>query len=440
MKEKKEVKGFNEFNLSKEVLKAIEEMGFEEPTPIQYKTIPEILENKDVIGQAQTGTGKTAAFGIPIIERVDSSKKTAQALVLCPTRELAVQVSEELKHLSKYKKGINIVPIYGGQAIERQIQLLKMGVQIVIGTPGRIIDHLKRKTLKVDNIKYFVLDEADEMLNMGFIEDVEWILDKTPKEKQIVLFSATMPQEILMLAKKYQKNPVFIKVVHDELTVPSVEQKYIEVKEEDKIEVLSRLIDLYNIKKAMVFCNTKRKVDEVADLLQARGYLSEGLHGDMRQSQRNKVIEKFKKGHLEILVATDVAARGLDIENVEVVFNFDIPQDVEYYVHRIGRTARAGKEGKAYSFVTKKDFYRLKDIQKYIGKKIKLEKIPTLLEIGEKRLEEYLRYIQAEIEKGANQKFYDIIERLAGTEYTTLDIAANLLKLLLMEKDIIVKE
>ena len=302
---------FEDLNLSKEMQKAVAELDFEEATPIQYQSIPYILKGKDIIGQAQTGTGKTAAFGIPTLEMVDPESRKVQAVILCPTRELAIQVAEELKKLSKYKKGVEILPIYGGQPIERQMNGLKKGVQIIIGTPGRVMDHLDRRTLKLDNVKIVILDEADEMLDMGFREDIEFILKKIPEQRQTILFSATMPQAILNLAKKYQKNPEFIKLVHKELTVPSIEQFYYEVKEQTKPEVLSRLIDTYDLKLSLVFCNTKKRVDELVGHLQARGYLADGLHGDMNQTQRDRVMSKFRKGAVEILVATDVAAREL---------------------------------------------------------------------------------------------------------------------------------
>ncbi|KRQ86544.1 DEAD-box ATP-dependent RNA helicase CshA [Caloramator mitchellensis] len=422
---------FIELNVSKEILRAIEELGFEEATPIQSRAIPVILEGKDVIGQAQTGTGKTAAFGIPVLEKVDSTLKSLQSIILCPTRELAVQVSEELKKLSKYKRGINVLPIYGGQSIDRQIHALKKGVQIIIGTPGRVIDHLDRGTLKLDNVKMFVLDEADEMLNMGFIEDIEYILEKTPEDKQTVLFSATIPEPILKLTKKYLKNPEYIKVIHKELTVPTIEQGYFEVKEGDKIEVLSRLLDIHNPNLALVFCNTKKKVDDVVNSLQARGYLADALHGDMKQSQRDRVMSKFRNGQIDVLVATDVAARGIDVENVEMVFNYDVPQDEEYYVHRIGRTGRAGKEGRAYSFVAGKEIYKLRDIQRYAKTKIKLLKVPTLHDVEESRANLIIDRIKTTINENNLEKYSDIVERIVGDDYTSLDVAAALLKMVI---------
>ncbi|MBP9192871.1 MAG: DEAD/DEAH box helicase, partial [Ignavibacteria bacterium] len=302
---------FEELNLSKDILHAITDMGFEEATPIQSQAIPVILSGKDVIGQAQTGTGKTASFGIPIIETIDFSSKKVQAIVLCPTRELAIQVSEELSELLKYKKNARIVPIYGGQPIDRQIRTINSGVQIVIGTPGRVIDHINRATLKLKEIKMVVLDEADEMLDMGFRDDIEMILKQVPEERQTILFSATMPKQILDLSKKYLTDPEHIKVVHKEVTVPNVNQYYIELKPSMKLEVLTRLIDIHNPKLSLVFSNRKRSVDDLVSHLQARGYSAEGLHGDMKQTMRDRVMAKFRSGKLEVLVATDVAARGI---------------------------------------------------------------------------------------------------------------------------------
>jgi ATP-dependent RNA helicase DeaD len=426
---------FEDLHLSEDVKKAIMDMGFEEATPIQYQSIPTILKGNDIIGQAQTGTGKTAAFGIPTLEMIDAGNKKPQAVILCPTRELAIQVAEELKKLSKYKKNIEILPIYGGQSIERQIKVLKKGAQIIIGTPGRIMDHMNRRTLKLDKIKITILDEADEMLDMGFREDIEFILEKTPKERQTILFSATMPQAILDLAQKYQNNPQFIKVVHKELTVPHTEQFYYEVKERVKPEILSRLIDIYNLRLSLVFCNTKRRVDEVVENLQTRGYLADGLHGDMKQQQRNNVMSKFRKGTIEILVATDVAARGIDVEDIEAVFNYDVPHDEEYYVHRIGRTGRAGRKGRAFTFVVGREIYQIRDIQQYTKTKITLQQVPSLTDVEEIKINLLLEKIKGSIDEGHLGGYIRWIERLLGEEYTSLDIAASLLKILMREKD-----
>lgn len=425
---------FEDLHLSEEIQKAIADIGFEEATPIQYESIPLILKGSDIIGQAQTGTGKTAAFGIPTLERIDPANKKLQAVILCPTRELAIQVAEELNKLSKYKGWIKILPIYGGQPIERQIKGLKKGVQIIIGTPGRVMDHMNRHTLKMDNVKMVILDEADEMLDMGFREDIEFILKKVPEQRQTILFSATMPQAILNLTRKYQKDPQFIKMVHKELTVPRIEQYYFEVKSQAKPEILSRLIDIYNLKLALVFCNTKRRVDELVENLQARGYQADKLHGDMRQSQRDSVMSKYRKGIVEILVATDVAARGIDVENIEAVFNYDIPHDEEYYVHRIGRTGRAGKTGRAFSFVIGREIYQIRDIQRYTKTKIIPQKVPSLSDVEEIKINFLLEEIRKIINKGHLGEHTHWIEKLIEEDYTSFDIAASLLKIILDEK------
>ncbi len=356
-------------------------MGFVDASPIQSEAIPHILEGRDVIGQAQTGTGKTAAFGIPALELVDVADKSTQILVLCPTRELAVQVSDEFKRLAKYKKGIHVTPIYGGDPIEKQISALKRGVHIVIGTPGRVMDHMERRTLNLQNVKMIVLDEADEMLDMGFREDIEEILQEMPEERQTIFFSATMSKPILNMTKKYQNDPVLVKVVKSELTASSIEQLYYVVKEKGKVEVMTRLIDMYNLQLMLVFCNTKKRVDELVEELQVRGYQAEGIHGDMRQQQRNNVMAKFRAGVITILVATDVAARGIDVENVDAVFNFELPLDEEYYVHRIGRTGRAGKAGKAFSFVVGRELNRLREVERYTKVKIERGVIPSYEDI-----------------------------------------------------------
>jgi ATP-dependent RNA helicase DeaD len=376
---------FEDLELSREMKKAIADMGFEEATPIQSLVLPHILNGRDVIGQAQTGTGKTAAFGIPVLEKLNPSSRSVQAVILCPTRELAIQVAEEIKKLSKYKKA-SVLPVYGGQPIERQIKALKRGVQIIIGTPGRVMDHIHRRTLKMDQVKMIILDEADEMLDMGFRDDIEFILGRIPDQRQMLLFSATMSPVILGLTRKYQNNPEMLKVAHQELTVPEIRQIYFEVKEKMKLDLLTRLIDMHNLKLALVFCNTKRRVDRLVSHLQTRGYFADGLHGDMSQNQRDRVMSKFRKGQIEILVATDVAARGIDVDDVEAVFNYDVPNNEEYYVHRIGRTGRAGKTGQAFTFVSGKEIYQLRDIQRYTRVRIEQQKSHLLVKL--KKLKE----------------------------------------------------
>jgi len=429
---------FKELNLSNEVQKALSAMGFEEATPIQSKAIPPIFEGKDIIGQAQTGTGKTCAFGIPAVEMADPGVAGVQVLVLCPTRELAIQVSEELKGVSKFKKGIKILPIYGGQSIDRQILALKNKPQIIIGTPGRVMDHMRRRTLKLSNLKMIILDEADEMLNMGFREDIDTILLDIPKERQTLLFSATMPKEIMDLTKLYQNDPVLIKTVHKELTIPNIEQYYLEVRESSKLELLCRLIDSKNVKLGLVFCNTKKRVDELTSSLQTRGYSAEALHGDMKQLERDRVMNKFRKGLIEILVATDVAARGIDVNNIEAVFNYDIPSDEEYYVHRIGRTGRAGKNGISYSFIFGRDIFKLKDIMRYTKSEILPMKPPTISDVEEVKLEGAVNQVLTLLETSESlTKFHPVIEKILAesADATTMDVAAVLFKLAFEELD-----
>ena len=419
---------FEDMNISNEICRAVLDMGFEEATPIQSQAIPVILEGKDIIGQSQTGTGKTAAFGIPLLERINPEDRRLQALILCPTRELAIQVSEEFRKLLKYKDNIRVLPIYGGQPIDRQIAALRKGTQVVIGTPGRVMDHMRRRTIKAETVQMMVLDEADEMLDMGFREDIETILVKIPEEHQTLLFSATLSPEILDITKRFQKNPEFIKIVRKELTVPNIEQYYFDVKEKTKLDALCRIIDVYDPKLAMVFCNTKKRVDDLVEMLQGRGYFAEGLHGDLKQAQRDKVMQKFRNGTIEILVATDVAARGIDVDDIDVVFNYDVPQDEEYYVHRIGRTGRAGKAGKAFTFCVGKEIYKLRDIMRYTKTKIQQQKLPTLSDVEEMKTNIYLEKIKGIIEEGHLTKYIHLFDRLMEEDYTSIDIAAALLK------------
>lgn len=419
---------FEDMNISNEICRAVLDMGFEEATPIQSQAIPVILEGKDIIGQSQTGTGKTAAFGIPLLERINPEDRRLQALILCPTRELAIQVSEEFRKLLKYKDNIRVLPIYGGQPIDRQIAALRKGTQVVIGTPGRVMDHMRRRTIKAETVQMMVLDEADEMLDMGFREDIETILVKIPEEHQTLLFSATLSPEILDITKRFQRNPEFIKIVRKELTVPNIEQYYFDVKEKTKLDALCRIIDVYDPKLAMVFCNTKKRVDDLVEMLQGRGYFAEGLHGDLKQAQRDKVMQKFRNGTIEILVATDVAARGIDVDDIDVVFNYDVPQDEEYYVHRIGRTGRAGKAGKAFTFCVGKEIYKLRDIMRYTKTKIQQQKLPTLSDVEEMKTNIYLEKIKGIIEEGHLAKYIHLVDRLMEEDYTSIDIAAALLK------------
>lgn len=367
---------FNELGVSASIMKALEKMGFEEATPIQAETIPFALEGNDVIGQAQTGTGKTAAFGIPMIDKIDSKLRKVQGLVVAPTRELAIQVAEELNRLAKFT-GIRALAIFGGQHMDRQIRALKDGPQIVVATPGRLMDHMRRRTIRTDAVQTAVLDEADEMLNMGFIDDIREILKSIPEDRQTLLFSATMPKEIRNIATTLMKSPKEVKVKAKEMTVENIEQYFIEIPEKFKFDTLNNHLDIHSPELAIVFGRTKKRVDEITEGLQARGYRAEGIHGDLTQGKRMSVLNKFKGGRVDVLVATDVAARGLDISGVTHVYNFDIPQDPESYVHRIGRTGRAGRTGEAISFITPREMAHLQLIEKTTKSKMKRLVPPT---------------------------------------------------------------
>jgi ATP-dependent RNA helicase DeaD len=430
---------FRELGLSAEMQRGIDEMGFEEATPIQAQAIPNIFSGRDIIGQAQTGTGKTCAFGIPAVEMLDTDSESIQVLVLCPTRELAIQSSEELKSISKYKSGIRILPVYGGQPIDRQIRALKNRPQIIIGTPGRVMDHMRRRTLKLAGLRMIILDEADEMLNMGFREDIDTILREVPQERQTILFSATMPKEIMELTGKYLKEPTHVKISHKELTVPSIEQYYLMVSNSTKSEILSRIIDTNNIKLALVFCNTKKRVDELASDLQSRGYAAEALHGDMKQDQRDKVMAKFRNGSFDILIATDVAARGIDVDDVEAVFNYDLPNDDEYYVHRIGRTGRAGRAGKAYTFIVGREINKLKDIQRFTKAVINRMSPPSIMDVEETRMSKILNTARKYVFEADLSKYAVYVERIVeeinsaseGDSFVSpLDFASAMLKMI----------
>ena len=423
---------FEELQIDDRILRAVEDMGFEEASPIQAKAIPVVLEGKDIVGQAQTGTGKTAAYSIPMLQKIDPSVKKVQAIVLCPTRELAVQVAEEIRRLAKYMSDIKVLPVYGGQEIVRQIKSLKTGVQIVVGTPGRVMDHMRRKTVRFDNVSMVILDEADEMLDMGFREDMETILTETPEDRQTVMFSATMPKAIMDIARNFQKDARIIKVVRKELTVSNIEQFYYEVRPKNKTEVLCRLIDIYNPRLSVVFCNTKRQVDELISELKGRGYFADGIHGDMKQQQRDRVMDDFRSGKVDILIATDVAARGIDVDDVDMVFNYDIPQDEEYYVHRIGRTGRAGRSGMALSFISGKEVYKLKDIERYCKTKILAKPVPSLDDVKNTKLDNMFDKIRQTIEEGGLTDMVNLVEEHVNQEeYTSMDMAAALLKMLI---------
>jgi ATP-dependent RNA helicase DeaD len=419
--------GFRALQLDATLLNALEEMGFEEPSPIQAEAIPPLLAGKDLIGQAQTGTGKTAAFAIPILQRLEPDATRPQALVLAPTRELALQVAEEFAKMGKYMR-VRELALYGGSPIDRQIRALRAGVQVVIGTPGRVMDHIERGTLKLDQIKTFVLDEADEMLDMGFIEDIETIMRHLPAERQTVCFSATMPDAIAKLTRRYMRDPVHISIARQEIFAPQIEQAYFEIRERDRVEALSRILDHEAVSRGIIFCRTKRGCDEVASALQARGYLAEAIHGDLNQAQRNRVLSRFKEGQLELLVATDVAARGLDVENVTHVINFDIAQAPESHVHRIGRTGRAGKEGTAFTLIHPREFRYLKFIEKATKSRIPRRNVPTPSDVAERALELLGQSIGTAVAQGAGRdaRFSDLAARLLDEHDPQLLVGALL--------------
>ena len=421
---------FSELGLSPESLKAVAKMGFEEASPIQSETIPKLLEGKDVVGLSQTGSGKTAAFAIPAIERVDVTVRGPQVLILCPTRELAMQVAEEVAKLAQFKRGVRELPIYGGQSYDRQLRGLREGAQIIIGTPGRVMDHLERKTLKLDQVGMVILDEADRMLDMGFREDIETILKQAPVERQTVFFSATMPPPIRHLIKNYTREPVNIRIEAQAMVVPAIDQVYYEVDRRSKLEVLCRLIDLQDIKYGIIFCGTKMMCDELADHLKARGYSSDKLHGDISQQMRERVVAKFRKRGFEFLVATDVAARGLDVDDIEVVFNYDLPQDAEDYVHRIGRTGRAGKTGRAITFVAGREIWKMEQIIRFTKGKVRREKVPSAEEVEEKRTNAFLETLRETLEKGDYKRQDATIDQLLNAGHSPTDIASALIHLL----------
>ncbi|MGN1085508.1 MAG: DEAD/DEAH box helicase [Porcipelethomonas sp.] len=387
---------FDEIGLSEEILRATEQIGFTEMTEIQEKSIPVILEGKDVIGRSNTGTGKTAAFGIPAVEKIKKdSPEGVKTLILCPTRELAVQAADEIKKFSQFMPWVKVSAVYGGAAMDRQIRELKRGANIVVGTPGRVMDHIRRRTLKLERLETIILDEADEMLNMGFREDIEEILQYVPEERQTILFSATMPPEIMAITENYQKSPVVIKTLSKSRTVEAIDQSYYAVSSGKKADALY-VLWLYNApKSSMVFCNTKKMVDELTEFLASKGVKAAGIHGDMKQLQRTTVMNSFKSGRINVLVATDVAARGIDVSGVDAVFNFDLPQDNEYYIHRIGRTGRAGKSGKAYTLVSgRKQVYAIKALAKYTKSEITEQQLPDKSEIIGSKLEAFAERIE----------------------------------------------
>lgn len=412
------------------ILRAVADMGFEIMSPIQEQAIPALLTGRDIIGQAQTGTGKTAAFGIPMIQSVDAELKKLQAIVLCPTRELAIQAAEEIRKLAKFMHGVKVLPIYGGQDISRQIRALSQGVQIIVGTPGRVMDHMRRHTIKTAYVKMIVLDEADEMLNMGFREDIETILKDMPQERQMALFSATMPKPILDITHTYQKDAQYIRVTPKEITVDTIKQAYYRVNKKDKMEALCRLMDYYQPVRSLIFCNTKKMVDEMAEILKQRDYQAEGLHGDLSQHQRDMVMGAFRSGRCSILIATDVAARGIDVSGVDAVFNYDVPEDIEYYVHRIGRTGRAGKAGRSFTLVTGREIYKIREIERICHTKIKERKLPSPKDIVKVKAGVVYAQAMEVMEQKDLSALKESIEKAAMENgFSVLDLAAAFMQM-----------
>ncbi len=428
MKQERDNMKFNELNLSQEIIEAVDELGFAEMTEIQQQSIPLLLEGRDVIGRSNTGTGKTAAFGIPAVESItEADRGKVTVLILCPTRELAMQAHEEIRKFARYKRCVKATAVYGGASMERQIMELKRGTNIVIGTPGRVMDHIRRRTLKLHDLRTVILDEADEMLNMGFREDIESILSEAPEERQTVLFSATMPSEILAITKKYQTDPVQIKIKSAQKTVELIDQYYFEVAMGRKTDALRLLIAAYSPASAMVFCNTKRMVDELTEALINSGIRAAGLHGDMKQAQRTAVMNAFKAKSTNILVATDVAARGIDVSGIDAVFNYDLPQDNEYYIHRIGRTGRAGKAGTAYTLITgKRQYFDLQAIARYTKAEIREMPLPDRSDITAMKKESLAAEI-AGIEECGDENVYEILDKLADMGIDPREAAARLI-------------
>ncbi len=425
-----EKRPFSELGLSPDILKAVAKMGFEEASPIQTAVIPVALTGRDVVGQSSTGSGKTAAFAIPALERVDPHVRAVQVLVLCPTRELAVQVAEEVAKLSFFKRGVQAVPIYGGQSYDRQFRALAAGTQVVIGTPGRVMDHMDRGTLSFEKLKVVVLDETDRMLDMGFRDDIERILKAMPEKRQLLFFSATIPRAIQDLIGRYSHDPEWIRIESVAQNAPLVEQVYFEVDRRSKIEALTRLIDVHDFRYGIIFCSTKIMVDELDEHLHARGYATDRLHGDISQAQRERVMDKFRRRAFEFLVATDVAARGLDVDDLEVVFNFDLPNDAEDYTHRIGRTARAGKSGRAFTFVSGRELYKLQGMIQVARLKIRRESIPSLDQVGEAKANVFFERIRATLEAKEFAAHDRMIDRLLDNGYASTDICSALIHLL----------
>ncbi|HEY4593764.1 MAG TPA: DEAD/DEAH box helicase, partial [Thermoanaerobaculia bacterium] len=420
---------FESLGISEPILRTLIEIGYEAPTPIQEKTIPPMLAGRDLIGQAQTGTGKTAAFAIPILEKIDLATAEVQALVLAPTRELAIQVAEAIHTYSKYRGRVSVLPVYGGQPIQLQLKRLDRGVHVVVGTPGRIMDHLRRGSLRLDAVRLVVLDEADEMLRMGFIEDVEWILSQAPEGRQTALFSATLPREIRRIADRHLKDPVAIEIEHKTLTVPTTDQRYLIVTPQQKLDALARILETEPADAVLIFTRTKTGAAELTERLEGRGYAAEAMHGDMNQAQRESVIRRLRGGQVEIVVATDVAARGLDVERISHVVNYDIPNDVEAYVHRIGRTGRAGRSGVAVLFVSPRERRMMQDIERFTGQRITPMKMPTQADVAARRVALFKDSIRRSVAEGDLDLYLSLVEELVEEGLDLAEIAAGAARL-----------
>jgi ATP-dependent RNA helicase DeaD len=420
---------FESLGISEPILRTLTEIGYEAPTPIQEKTIPPMLAGRDLIGQAQTGTGKTAAFAIPILEKIDLASPEVQALVLAPTRELAIQVAEAIHTYSKYRGRVSVLPVYGGQPIQLQLKRLDRGVHVVVGTPGRIMDHLRRGSLRLDAVRLVILDEADEMLRMGFIEDVEWILSQAPEGRQTALFSATLPREIRRIAERHLKDPVAIEIEHKTLTVPTIEQRYLTVTPQQKLDALARILETETTDAVLIFTRTKNGAAELTERLEGRGYAAEAMHGDMNQVQRESVIRRLKGGQVEIVVATDVAARGLDVERISHVVNYDIPNDVEAYVHRVGRTGRAGRSGVAVLFVSPRERRMMQDIERFTGQRITPMKMPTQADVAARRIAMFKDSIRRSVAEGDLDLYLSLVEELVEEGLDLAEIAAGAARL-----------
>ncbi len=421
---------FSELGLPDDLLAAIEILGYERPSPIQAKAIPPALEGKDVLGLSATGSGKTAAFALPALAKIDVNEKYPQVLILCPTRELAVQVCEEVHRLGTKKHGLKATPVYGGAPIDRQLRALRDGAQLVVGTPGRLLDHLRRGSFDASRIKMAILDEADRMLDMGFKDEMDEVLAALPKERQIMFFSATMNRGVSTFIKKFGNDPEIIEIEQKAMTVSTVEQAYYEVRQRSKVEVLSRILDMNPPRLGIIFCNTKRSVDECTEDLVNRGYAADRLHGDITQQMRERVLKRFRDGAVELLVATDVAARGLDIDEIDIVFNYDLPTDPEDYVHRIGRTGRAGRSGRAVSFVFGREIYRLQGVERYTRQVIKREKIPSVEQVEGRRSDIIFESLKERLETGGFDTYEENIDRLLEQGHTPTDIAGALITML----------